>query len=119
MMRLCAAVMVLIVAAACGGGRAAQVQPQAVEDAEVGVRVKTALVNDPQLGPRGIDVRINRGLVILVGQVNSAEEVTRAMDLARAVPGVTDVRSQLVVRQQSAVQLPWDERSRGDVTAST
>ena len=94
--------IVVVAAVACGSERAVQVQPQAVADAEVGVRVKTALVNDPQLGPRGIDVRINRGLVILVGQVNSAEEATRAVDLARGVPGVTDVRSQLVVRQQSA-----------------
>jgi hyperosmotically inducible periplasmic protein len=101
MRRLCAAFIVIIVASACGSTRPAQVQqqPQAVEDVQVGVRVKNALVNDPQLGPRGIEVRVSRGLVILAGQVNSAEEATRAVDLARAIPGVTDVRSQLVVRQ--------------------
>ena len=104
MMRLCAAMIVIVVATACGGGRPVQVQPQAVEDAQVGVRVKTALVNDPQLGPRVIEVRVSRGLVILSGQVNSAEEATRAIDLARAVPGVTDVRSQLVVRELSAIE---------------
>jgi hypothetical protein len=96
--------IVIVVATACGGGRPVQVQPQAVEDAQVGVRVKTALVNDPQLGPRVIEVRVSRGLVILSGQVNSAEEATRAIDLARAVPGVTDVRSQLVVRELSAIE---------------
>jgi hyperosmotically inducible protein len=105
MMRLCAAVIVLVMTTACGGGgRSVQVQPQAIEDAQVGVRVKTALVNDAQLGPRVIEVRVSRGLVILTGQVNSADEATRAVELARAVPGVTDVRSQLVVREHSATE---------------
>lgn len=82
-----------------------QVQPQAVEDAQLGVRVKTTLVNDPELGTRVIEVRVARGLVILSGLVNSAEEATRAVELVRAVPGVTDVRSQLAVRQESAVDV--------------
>ena len=101
MRRLCAALIIAIVASACASARPAAVQqqqPQAVEDVQVGVRVKNALVNDPQLGPRGIEVRVTRGLVILAGQVNSAEEATRAIEMARAIPGVTDVRSQLVVR---------------------
>jgi hyperosmotically inducible protein len=114
MMRLCAALSAIVVATACGGGgRPVQVQPQAVEDAQVGVRVKTALVNDPQLGPRVIEVRVSRGLVILSGQVNSADEAARAIDLARAVPGVTDVRSQLVVRDVSAVEPRVLDQPRG------
>ncbi len=100
------AALLVVVATAAGCQRPVQVQPQAVEDAQVGVRVKTALVNDPQLGPRVIEVRVTRGLVILSGLVNSAEEATRAVDLARAVAGVSDVRSQLVVRQPSAIELP-------------
>jgi hyperosmotically inducible periplasmic protein len=124
MMRFCAAFIVIVVATACGGGgRPVQVQPQAVEDAQVGVRVKTALVNDPQLGPRVIEVRVSRGLVILSGQVNSADEATRAIELARAVPGVTDVRSQLVVQELSAVapvrlEDPLERPGRPDEIAS-
>ncbi len=98
------AVLVVIVATGTGCQRPVQVQPQAVEDAHLGVRVKTALVNDAQLGPRVIEVRVTRGLVILSGLVSSAEEAAHAVDLVRAVPGVTDVRSQLVVRQQSEIE---------------
>jgi osmotically-inducible protein OsmY len=102
MMRLCA-VLILMMATTLGcAERSVRAQPQAVEDAEVGVRVKNALVNDPQVGPRAIEVRVSRGLVILTGQVNSADEATRAIDLARNVAGVTDVRSQLVVRDRDA-----------------
>jgi hypothetical protein len=108
MMRLSGVVIIILMTTACGGARSVQVQPQAVADAQVGARVKTALVNDAQLGPRVIEVRVSRGLVILTGQVNSDEEAARAIDLARTVPGVSDVRSQLVVRQQSAPDLPAD-----------
>lgn len=106
MRHLCAGLMIVVAAVGCGSQRAVQVQPQALEDAQVGVRVKTALVNDPQLGPRVIEVRVSRGLVILTGLVNSAEEAARAVELVRAVPGVADVRSQLVVRQPTAIDGP-------------
>jgi hyperosmotically inducible protein len=93
-------VLVLLAATASGCDRPIEVQPQAVEDAQVGVRVKTAIVNDAQLGPRVIEVRVTRGLVILSGLVASAEEAARAVAIARSVTGVTDVRSQLVVREK-------------------
>jgi hyperosmotically inducible periplasmic protein len=106
--QLHAAVIVLVVVAAGCQGRPVQVQPQAVEDAQLGVRVKTALVNDPQLGPRVIEVRVSRGLVILSGMVASDEEAAHAIELTRAVPGVTDVRSQLVVREIAELLAPAD-----------
>ncbi|HUE87926.1 MAG TPA: BON domain-containing protein [Vicinamibacterales bacterium] len=100
--------LVVLAAATAGCDRPIEIQPQAVEDAQVGVRVKTALVNDAQLGPRVIEVRVTRGLVILSGAVASDEEAARAIEIARAVPGVTDVRSQLVVRQLSELRAPAD-----------
>jgi len=103
------AVLVVIVATATGCQRPVQVQPQAVEDAQLGVRVKTALVNDAQLGPRVIEVRVTRGVVTLSGLVGSASEADRAVDLARAVPGVTEVRSELVVRQPSELRPPAED----------
>jgi hypothetical protein len=101
---------ILLVAAAAGCDRPVRVQPQAVEDAQLGVRVKTALVNDERLGPRVIEVRVARGLVILSGMVASDEEIARAIEVTRAVPGVTDVRSQLVVRELAVLLAPADEQ---------
>lgn len=100
------AALLVIAATATGCQRPVQIQPHLVEDAQTGVRVKTALVNDAELGPRIIEVRVTRGMVTLSGQVHSAAEAARAVDLTRGVPGVTDVRSQLIVRAPSALKTP-------------
>jgi len=57
----------------------------------------TAIVNDPEIGTRPIDVRVSRGVVRLSGRVRSQAEVARAIALARAVPGVTGVDSTIRV----------------------
>lgn len=96
MSRLAAALAVIVVMAT-GCSRATKLDPGAIEDARLGVRVKTALVNDAELGPRVVEVRVNRGVVTLSGLVGSMAEAERAVDLARATPGVVEVRSQLAV----------------------
>ncbi len=71
------------------------VDTQAIADAQASVRVKTALVNDPVLGARTIEVRVVRGVVALSGRVASQAEAASAVAIARGVPGVTDVRADL------------------------
>ena len=68
-----------------------------VEAARTTAQVMTALVNDPDIGTRPIDVRVSRGVVSLSGQVRSEAELARAIALARAVPGVTRVDSSIRV----------------------
>jgi hypothetical protein len=68
-----------------------------VESARTTAQVMTALVNDPEIGTRPIDVRVFRGVVRLSGQVRSQAEVARAIALVRAVPGVTQVDSSIRV----------------------
>ena len=99
-----AAALAIIVVMATGCSRATKLDPEAIEDARLGVRVKTALVNDAELGTRVVEVRVNRGVVTLSGLVGSAAEAERAVELARAIPGVVDVRSQLVVAQASELR---------------
>lgn len=95
---LLARLLVVLVAAAAGAcARAAPVPAQAIEDAQLGVRVKTALVNDPHLGPRVIEVRVSGGIASLAGLVASEAERARALEIARAVPGIVDVESRLVI----------------------
>jgi hypothetical protein len=83
-------------------GCSAAVDPAAIADAQTAARVKTALVNDPDLGARPIEVRVVRGIAELSGRVRTAAEADRAADLARAVPGVLDVRSDLEIGLESA-----------------
>jgi osmotically-inducible protein OsmY len=67
------------------------------EDASIVARVKTALLNDLEVGRRGIAVEASRGYVRLSGRVRSAAEIVKAVQIARGVPGVLDVTSLLQV----------------------
>jgi hypothetical protein len=94
--------LLILTAGWTGGGCAVAVDPQAIGDAQLAARVKTALVNDPELGGRPIEVRVVGGVAQLTGRVLSQDESARAQALARTVPGVLDVRSQLQVGTEPA-----------------
>jgi len=96
MIRFARAVGLLAGLAAAGGCRTA-IDPMAITDAQTVARVKTVLVNDSELGVRAIEVRVANGIVELSGRVLAQAEADRAITLARAVPGVIDVRSRLQV----------------------
>lgn len=70
---------------------------ETIDDAAITARVKTALLNDAQVGGLRIDVDTTKGVVSLSGIVRSAEEERKAVELARRVNGVADVRSTLQV----------------------
>ena len=98
--------MVLALAAAC---RTA-VDPLAISDAQTTARVKTALVNDPDLGARTIEVRVVLGVVRLSGRVLTQAEADRAVRIVRGVAGVVDVQAALQIGGQAAS--PPDEQSQ-------
>ena len=85
-------VVVPLVAGACGKSLG-----EAVDDATITARVKTALLNDPQVGGLKIDVDTTLGVVTMSGVVKSRGEEQRAIELARQIPGVRDVKSTLQV----------------------
>jgi hyperosmotically inducible protein len=64
-------------------------------DAALAAQVEAALNADPRLFARHIDVSSEHGKVLLGGYVWSTEDFYRAPQIARAVPGVTDVVSQM------------------------
>jgi hypothetical protein len=84
---------VVLVSAGC----AVKTSPLNIEAARTEARVKTALVNDPLIGTRMIDVRVTGGVVQLSGRVRSRDEADRAVAFARAVPGVSEVISRVEV----------------------
>jgi hyperosmotically inducible periplasmic protein len=73
----------------------------AIDDATITTRVKTALLNDPDVGGmRGglrIDVDTFKGVVTLSGAVRTAEERDKAIAIARKINGVVDVKSTLQI----------------------
>jgi osmotically-inducible protein OsmY len=80
--------------AACGSTRIVNTAP---DDATITARVKTVLLNDPQIGATKIDVSTSKGVVTVSGTVKSQAEEARAVQLAHQVAGVRDVRSTLQV----------------------
>jgi hyperosmotically inducible protein len=70
---------------------------QTSDDATITAAVKTALLNDPQVGGMKIDVDTANAVVTLSGIVKSQPDAEHAMALARRAPGVMDVKSTLRV----------------------
>ncbi len=70
---------------------------ETIDDAGITAQVKTALLNDPDVGALRIDVDTSKGLVTLSGVVKTKEEETKAVSIARKVDGVRDVKSTLQV----------------------
>lgn len=69
-----------------------------IDDATITTRVKTSLLNDPDVGGLRIDVDTFKGVVTLSGRVKTKEEEAKALSLARKIGGVTDVKSTLLVQ---------------------
>ena len=71
---------------------------ETIDDATITTRVKTALLNDPDVGGLRIDVDTFKGVVTLSGRVKSAAERDKAVAIARRIGGVTDVKSTLQIQ---------------------
>jgi len=69
-----------------------------IDDATITTRVKTSLLNDPDVGGLRIDVDTFKGVVTLSGRVYTKDEETKAVALARKTSGVTDVKSTLQIQ---------------------
>ena len=89
---LLALMLALPLVGACG-----KTVGETIDDATITTRVKTAFINDPVVGALRIDVDTFKGLVTLSGGVKSKEEEVKAIELAKSVKGVTDVKSTLKV----------------------
>ena len=81
-----------------GGGAAAKPVSATLDDATITTRVKTAILNDPGVAGQKIDVNASAGVVTLTGVVKTKDEEARAIELAKQVRGVTEVKSSLQVQ---------------------
>jgi osmotically-inducible protein OsmY len=71
---------------------------ETIDDATITTRVKTSLLNDPDVGGLRIDVDTFKGVVTLSGRVKTKAEEAKAIALARKIDGVSDVKSTLQVQ---------------------
>ena len=92
--------LVSVAAPACGGASVRSMSSNAsgdMDDATITARIKTVLLNDPQVGATKIDVATSAGIVTVSGTVRSQAEAARAVELAKQFTGVREVKSALQV----------------------
>ena len=82
---------------ACAPHHVSPAGTAAYDDTTITTRVKTALLNDPEVGALKIDVNTAQGVVTLSGTARSKAEEQKAIQLARGIQGVKDVKSNLQV----------------------
>jgi hyperosmotically inducible protein len=70
----------------------------AVGDAAVTGKVKSALIADPDVKALQIDVDTKNGVVTLTGSADKSANVDRAVTVAKGVEGVKSVDSKLTVK---------------------
>jgi osmotically-inducible protein OsmY len=71
-----------------------------VDDSVITGKVKAALVADPTTKAHQIEVETFQGRVQLSGFVETSEARNRAVEIARNVDGVKDVRNSLLLRDE-------------------
>ena len=71
---------------------------QYVDDTAITARVKSRFAEDPQVAATRISVETFKGTVQLSGYAISDAERARAVQIARSVPDVRDVRNDVLVR---------------------
>lgn len=69
-----------------------------IDDAVITTKVKAALVNDPNVKAREVNVETFKGVVQLSGFVAEAADAERAVSIARGVQGVTSVKNDIRVK---------------------
>jgi len=94
----CATLAVLASALALAAVGCSRTVGPALDDARLAFAVRTALVNDPEVGAAPIEVFATAGIVRLAGVVASEAVRERAVALAGRVQGVVRVEADLAVK---------------------
>jgi osmotically-inducible protein OsmY len=71
-----------------------------IDDSVITTKVKAAILNDPTLKVTEINVETFKGAVQLSGFVNSPADISKAVEVARGVKGVTSVKNDMRVKGQ-------------------
>ncbi len=95
---LIASLVVALTLAACGSTRQQESTGEYFDDTTLTTKVKAVLLNDPTVSGLAVNVETFKGVVQLSGFVKTAAERDRAVDLARGVTGVKQVKNDILIR---------------------
>ena len=82
----------------CAGDRTTRSTGQAVDDSVLANKVKVALYADQTAPGTQIEVEVFKGVVQLSGFVDNAAQAQKAVQIAREVDGVKEVRNNMMVK---------------------
>jgi hyperosmotically inducible protein len=86
-------------AAGCASEQPQRTAGQAIDDQAIGRRVEEALRSDPAYKFTEVKVVSYDGKVQLGGFVDKGEQKGQAEDIAKKVPGVKEVRNDIVMKK--------------------
>ena len=92
--------VVLLSVTGCAGmqeGSTTRTAGEAFDDTYIIGAINKALLSDPELSFMDINVDVNRGVVVLNGNTTTADAEQKVVALARAIRGVKDVKSRLII----------------------
>lgn len=96
--RVLLACLLTVLLAACAGTATQPSTGEYIDDTVLTTRVKSALLNDPAVSGLSVNVETYKGTVQLSGFVKTVAERNRAVALARDIPGVKQVRNDILIR---------------------
>lgn len=79
----------------CAGTSTQESTGEYLDDSAITAKVKSAFVSDKQVSALDIKVSTFKGVVQLSGFADSQQEIDRAVELARKVPGVKSVKNDI------------------------
>lgn len=71
-----------------------------IDDSVITTKVKAAVFNEPTLKSTEINVETFKGVVQLSGFVSSDDDISRAVEIARSIKGVTSVKNDMRVKSR-------------------
>ncbi len=89
---------VLLSALGCAATPGHEGTGQYVDDSVITTKVKTAIFNEPSLKVAEINVETYKGTVQLSGFVSSWSAMSKAVEVARGVAGVTSVKNDMQLK---------------------
>ena len=85
----------------CAGGPKQESTGEYVDDSALTAKVKTALIQDPDVKAASVNVETYTGVVQLSGFANSQSEINKAVQVARDVKGVKSVKNDIRIKGAS------------------
>ena len=92
-MKIVAITAVTLLATGCNLMKGKETTGQAVDDATVATRAKTALIKDGTVSASDFNIDVYKGNVTLTGVAKNEDEVKRAIDDIKRVNGVVSVKN--------------------------